>query len=374
MKRRIVSVLLSACICAALCGCASKEIVQPEQPAGSTAAAPRQDEPDETAAPIPTATSKELNLYAFSLSNGIRYVVNDQGEYEKEFSLDPEGNLVDSEGKILITAENVSSYQPLRTMYFSQSRYAISDEKKDLNPAEEANSEKPYRDCLLELYSAPASATNRVISVKSSSNEVVEIRPESNAQLIEPVGRRLEAGEILIKVADLSQPVRISVRVLKSMSGDAAVIARSMDDTAKAECVVSTLSQQPQTIASQGGRAAETPAPSPTPAIAPIQNVTEFVNASGNPANHVHTYVKSITEPTADSIGYTTYTCTGCGYSYQEDFTSKLTPEEPVRPDHIHNYASITIAPTATEPGYTLYVCDICGDSFRANYTQASEN
>ena len=100
----------------------------------------------------------------------------------------------------------------------------------------------------------------------------------------------------------------------------------------------------------------------------------DFPNAflSINPANHVHTYAKTVTEPTATSMGYTTYTCTGCGYFYQDDFVSKLTPDEPSAPTHIHSYTGTTVLPTGTEQGYTLFVCDLCGDSYKANYTPAT--
>jgi rubredoxin len=70
-------------------------------------------------------------------------------------------------------------------------------------------------------------------------------------------------------------------------------------------------------------------------------------------------------------MGYTTYTCTGCGYFYQDDFISKLMPEEPAVPSHIHSYTASAVPPTETEQGYTLYVCEVCGDSYKANYTPA---
>ena len=69
------------------------------------------------------------------------------------------------------------------------------------------------------------------------------------------------------------------------------------------------------------------------------------------------------------STGYTTYTCSICGFSYQDEFTSKLGPEESAEPTHIHSYTAGTVPPSAMDPGYTLYVCDVCGDSYRANFT-----
>lgn len=373
MIKKAITILLVTCICTALCGCTAREEPQPAQPAETPTESQNVQEPVETAQALPAASSDDLKLYAFSQPNGASYLVNELGEYEQQYYMDREGNVVDADGKILITADNVSNYHPICTMYFSQNQYTATDEEQYLNPAGEISSPKPYRECKLELYCAPSSATNRVICVRSNSNEVVEIRPESNAQLIELKNKHPDSREVAMKVEDLSQPVRIAVRVLKSMTGEATVNASSLDELASAECTVTILSQQVP-AAFQGNRAAATASPSPTPAIAPVPYASEFVNASGNPANHVHSYTKSVTEPTRDRTGFTTYTCTSCGYSYKSDFTSKLTPEEPVKPDHIHNYAGITVAPTADEQGYTLYVCDICGDSFKANYTPAAGN
>jgi hypothetical protein len=39
---------------------------------------------------------------------------------------------------------------------------------------------------------------------------------------------------------------------------------------------------------------------------------------------HEHTYESTVTAPTCTEQGYTTYTCTSCGYSYVSDYTDKL--------------------------------------------------
>ena len=43
-----------------------------------------------------------------------------------------------------------------------------------------------------------------------------------------------------------------------------------------------------------------------------------------------HTFTTSITDPTYEQGGYTTYKCSTCGYSYVDDETDKLE----------HNYSS----------------------------------
>jgi len=121
-----------------------------------------------------------------------------------------------------------------------------------------------------------------------------------------------------------------------------------------AECVVSV----------QYGYVPSSPVPTETP--------TEQVNASGDATQHVHNYAKTIIEPTIWDVGYTLYTCTDCGYSYQDNYTSKLPAPEPVEPPHVHQYVASVVAPTEKEEGYTLYVCEGCGDSYKDNFIKPS--
>lgn len=53
------------------------------------------------------------------------------------------------------------------------------------------------------------------------------------------------------------------------------------------------------------------------------------------------------------AMGYTTYTCTSCGYSYTDAYHL---------PDH--RYEAAITAPTCTEEGYTTYTCPGCMDSY----------
>lgn len=52
--------------------------------------------------------------------------------------------------------------------------------------------------------------------------------------------------------------------------------------------------------------------------------------------------------------GYTTYTCTGCGYSYRDSYTPP-----------VHHYeGAVTNAPTCTEAGEQTFRCTLCGQSY----------
>ena len=328
---------------------------------------------------LPSATSDELKLYSYSLSNGRRYVVNDLGRYDDRYVFDQDGNITDMDGNLTVMASNVRIYRPIRTMYFGQERYLLIAEGDTTNSINELSSTQVYSNCVVNLYCAPATATNGVICVKSASDAVIEIRPNGNARFVTLEAGELDQGEVAMRADDLSRPIQIYVRVLTNLADEASIIARSLDRTADAECTVSvelTDARRPKT-AGTGNRTgitapATTPTPTPSPAMSPVPGATEFVNASGDPSNHVHSFTKSVTAPTATEIGYTTYTCSGCGYSYQDDYVSKLGPAEPESPAHVHSYSGTVIPPTETESGYTLYICDGCGDSYRANFIPAT--
>ena len=74
-----------------------------------------------------------------------------------------------------------------------------------------------------------------------------------------------------------------------------------------------------------------------------------------------HSYSASVTAPTCTDKGYTTYTCSICGYSYVAGETAPIG----------HKYDAVVTAPTCTEAGYTTYTCTVCGDTYVADETKA---
>ncbi len=113
-----------------------------------------------------------------------------------------------------------------------------------------------------------------------------------------------------------------------------------------------------------------------------------------------HVFTDSVTPPTCTEAGYTTHTCTSCGYSYTDTYvgplghsvvswTEKTAPgctrggtEEGVcsrcggtvtrNTDPLgHNYTAAVTAPGCTESGFTTHVCERCGDSYVDSYVGA---
>lgn len=74
-----------------------------------------------------------------------------------------------------------------------------------------------------------------------------------------------------------------------------------------------------------------------------------------------HNFKADVTAPTCLKLGYTTFTCENCGYSYKSDYTDALG----------HDYEAHVTEPTCTEGGFTTFICSRCGDSYVDDYTDA---
>ncbi|MBP3570477.1 MAG: hypothetical protein J6M42_00825, partial [Clostridia bacterium] len=71
-----------------------------------------------------------------------------------------------------------------------------------------------------------------------------------------------------------------------------------------------------------------------------------------------HSYDSVVTAPTCTADGYTTFTCSACGDTYDGE----------KKPATGHSYTAVVTAPTCTAEGYTTYTCS-CGHSYKADYT-----
>ena len=74
-----------------------------------------------------------------------------------------------------------------------------------------------------------------------------------------------------------------------------------------------------------------------------------------------HSYTSVVTKPTCTVTGYTTFTCTKCGYSYKGD-------EKPVV---AHSYTTDKKDATCTEKGYTTFTCSVCKYNYKGEYKNA---
>jgi uncharacterized protein YfiM (DUF2279 family) len=91
-----------------------------------------------------------------------------------------------------------------------------------------------------------------------------------------------------------------------------------------------------------------------------------------------------VTKPTCSTNGYTTHTCTVCGYSYVDSATAMLghnhvytdlgngthrvtCKNDPYEVNVIedHSYTTVVTKPTCSTQGYTTHTCKLCGYSYK---------
>lgn len=302
---------------------------------------------------VPKATSEDVELYVVKEANGHSYVVNRYGENAEGYSLDIQGNLLGTSGELLVMKENLSGFRTISELSFAKSTYQATmdarEEPVDNDPNVTRVNQYPVN-VTVRLNFKPDDASNHIILIRSTESAVAEIRVNNNRKYIVDGEFQLEDGEIAIQPDNPDKPINLIVTA--KYPGETKLIARALSGEARAECSVNV----------KYGSVDSIPVPTETP--------TDIVNASGDATQHVHSYISTVVEPTIWKKGYTLYTCPECGYSFQDNFTSKLPAPEPTPAPHVHSYRASVVAPTETERGYTLYICDECGDSYKDNFVQ----
>ena len=106
---------------------------------------------------------------------------------------------------------------------------------------------------------------------------------------------------------------------------------------------------------------------------------------SANPFNinnHTHDYESVVTDPTCTEQGYTTNTCTICantntgnyrdplGHNYVDGECTRCGDVE----EHEHDYETVVTPPTCTEEGYTTYTCSACGHTYEDDFVDPLEH
>ena len=111
--------------------------------------------------------------------------------------------------------------------------------------------------------------------------------------------------------------------------------------------------------------------------------------ATTNPIRHIFSNV--VTPPSYTAGGYTTHTCTVCGYSYTDSETDPLTHtyesgwhhdesthwhactdggfEHLKSGEASHTFNDVVTPPSYTAGGYTTHTCTVCGYSYTDNYS-----
>ncbi len=116
-----------------------------------------------------------------------------------------------------------------------------------------------------------------------------------------------------------------------------------------------------------------------------VDGVCTRCGATESTEEHVHDYSIAVeTEPTCTTQGYTTFTCSICGKSYDTNYRSaydhyykdgvcvRCGAEDPNYVKHDHTYTEDVSAVTCTKPGCTVYVCTMCGSYYVDGISKAT--
>lgn len=305
--------------------------------------------PEPTPTPLPSATSAEAELF---LDEETGEVVNAYGQPAEGYSVDEAGNIVDSNNDYVVAAENTETFTVYTRISFEKITYTATLSAKEEPVGDDPNITHVVQypvNVKIKLKLNPAEATNKVIILSIADQTIAGFAlNNANADILAE-GYELEAGKIAVMPKDGEDSITI-VLIAKSR-GETKIFADAIAGEASDVCSIQVGS----------GTAASS---------APEEPQDEYVIASlDEQIHHVHVYSKEVVAPTIYSEGYTIHTCTICGHTYIDSYTSKL-PPAPVEPEpHVHTYVATIIAPTETEGGYTLHTCTGCGDSYKDSFT-----
>ena len=153
----------------------------------------------------------------------------------------------------------------------------------------------------------------------------------------------------------------------------------------------------------QGSTSKPTISTTDTEILDPTPDDPETNQDPNQSQTHTHTYESTVTAPTCESDGYTTYVCSTCGDTYVADEVAALghteqtvsgkkatctetgltdgvkcstcnkviTNQETI-PATNHSYKSTVTAPTCEAEGYTTYTCSSCDHSYIGNKVAAT--
>lgn len=267
---------------------------------------------------LPARTSAEADLYRCGGS-----LCSSDGQRSEIYALDSTGNALDTEGRIYIArenlrlftwAENVSS-EPSSPVSVTLSAGRVGEVL--------ACREKQIR---IEIALGSCELVNRTVFLESTDSLLVSVPLDSNSGSVMESGDGRGKGRILF-----DEDGKAVLQVRCRMEGTADLIFRNcFDEEVGRVTFVMTASE--------------------------TEGTQEAVSDA-----HVHQFADEIVEPTEKSPGCTVHSCTVCGFSYRDSFTSKKTC--------VHRYTEKTVPPTYTEQGYTVHSCPVCGDSYRDSYT-----
>ena len=287
---------------------------------------------------VPTATSEDLDLFIDAAS-----VVHRDGSKAEGYSLDADGNVINSDQKPVIVKEKTSPFTCISEVKYDESAtkgklltYTIENEKPAVAPVK----------LEIELTFNPTDAVNTGVELESNDPGALYVPYDANAELLKDMEKPTANALAAVTLAETQNPVKLTV--IGCFEGKYTLTVRNAKDEEISKITFTFEAEKPvdekKTEADEEKKNPES---------------TDLSNRNAGP--HEHTYYDTVVDPTYRTRGYTLHICSICGYTFRDNYTNQLVCT--------HDYETHVVEPTYTEGGYTEYVCKYCGDSKRGNPT-----
>ena len=273
----------------------------------------------------PDLTSDDLNIY----QNGQMLCDRDGVPISDELTRDTQGNVLDDEGNVLISAANLRNFTWVTSVYYDKSQTVQSLDtgftENDIPNDVRIGGEKTFK---FRIMVEPKNTVNSTLLLTSCDPGALYFPYDKNADAALNTARPKDGSlpEIMVRADRYNQ---VTVILTARIDGSVNVLVKNILGEV-------------------------------------IDNIRFELRASphesGQTSNdHVHRFKDQTIAPTYLYEGYTIHTCEVCGYSYRDSFAEKL--------PHEHDYDLRIIPPTYTSNGYTLHICKICGETKRDKET-----
>lgn len=270
---------------------------------------------------FPDSNSDDLNIFM----NGEVLCDRNGMPVAGGYMRDDQGNVLDNEGNILISAANLSNFTWVTSVYYDRSQIV---QNLDTDPAADGSSNikhtggpKAFR---FKLTAEPKNPVNSTLVLTSCDPGALYFPYDMNQDTILNSSRPKDGilPEITVNADRYNQ---VTVFLTATVDGCVTVLVKNLFGE-----VIERIPFELRDISQE---------------------------SSSGEKDHVHRFRDQIVAPTYLSDGYTVHSCEECGYSCRDSFTEKL--------PHEHDYDLRIIPPTYSSTGYTLHICKICGETKR---------
>lgn len=363
-RNRCFVILCLLLTCLILAGCRSGNAPVESELQASNAVPEDDSIPAATEPPAdePAGTSEELGLFAFG-----EQVFTAEGTAAEDYLVDGEGNIVDRDGKTVISAADVKQY-----LFVSEISVSPETELKKEAPSSSLENGAVAIEPVsfaITMKASPVGAIRKVVRLESADPFTAFFPADENTETLAETNEIPETGELASAEFQLSEDGELTVYVTVRFDGEVTITARNEFGAVIGEFVleVKTAEEQPEAVDVPADAADEKHEEAEAGSASGDKSETseikqETTEPKQEKPEHVHEFEDQVISATESAGGYTIHSCKSCGYSYRDSFTEKLPCS--------HEYTETVIPATTSSGGYTLHACRKCGYSYRDNETK----